>query len=243
MFSFSNFANSYDSSEGVPNQNKNALVIAANGVGDTYFDFKEIMESQGWTVTTAGVGEDVDSCRNKPQRDITVDLKISDINPSMYDDYDCIFIPSGGHWQTLYRYSIAHELINNAYKSGVVISAICVGIKILGKTQIVSGAEIAFYTLAYSDIKNAGGTMVHESVVSSKGIVTGGTGGGPTGGGASVAPTEELCNAIVEESNSWEGVLFLPSEISLIVTILSIIGICAGAAVVVVFVYFKKIKK
>ncbi|NHJ23697.1 MAG: hypothetical protein EAX89_03930 [Candidatus Lokiarchaeota archaeon] len=186
-----------ESSEDPP-RDINVMILIASGVGITYFNATEIFESWGWTVTTAGVSATISSCHRNDPEIINSDILISDVDWYILQQYDCIFIPSGGHWDALSSYEPTLELISTAYYSGLIISSLCVGLRVLARADIVKGVNIARDVNSEAYIEESGGILVDEPVVSDKRIVTGGSGGGLYGGGASVAPLNETCRAIAQ---------------------------------------------
>jgi putative intracellular protease/amidase len=174
------------------------MILAANSVGDTYWPAKSKFESWGWTVTTAGLTASVTSCLNTNPRPVPVDILISDVNNDLLSQYECIFVPSGGHWSALLNNPTTLNLIYEAYNLGLIISSLCVGIRVIAGANILDGVRVAYDSNSAANVAAAGGITVNERVVTHRRIVTGTTGGGPTGGGASQAPTIEVCEAIAD---------------------------------------------
>lgn len=172
------------------------MILAANSVGDTYFPAKGYFEFWGWEVTTAGLTPSVTSCYNTNPRPVPVNTLISEVNNNTLLEYDCIFIPSGGHWSALLNDPTTLNLLVDAYNLGLIISSLCVGIRVLAAADIVDGVRISYDVNSATQVTAAGGVTVDERVVIDQRIVTGTTGGGLTGGGASQAPTIEVCEAI-----------------------------------------------
>lgn len=195
----------------------NVMILAANGVGETYFHAKDKFESWGWIVTTAGLTQSVISCPNTNPRPVPVDILISEVNNNTISQYECIFIPSGGHWNPLLNDMTTLDLISGAYNLSLVISSLCVGIRVLAAANIIDGVRIAYDINSGSYVILAGGILVYERVVTDQRIVTGGTGGGPTGGGASQAPTIDVCEAIAD--------LIAPRNLALSIAIIGITGV------------------
>jgi putative intracellular protease/amidase len=206
------------------------LVLAATGVGDTYFIAKNQFESWGWIVATAGLTQSVTSCPNTNPRPIGISILISEVDNNTLSQYECIFIPSGGHWQALSNDGTTLNLILNAFNMGLVISSLCVGIVVLARANIVNGVRIAYDVNSMGEVVAAGGIIVYERVVSHRRIVTGGTGGGPAGGGASEAPTIEVCEAIAE--------LIEKKNLPLSITVVVITGLALAG--IILFIKRKK---
>ena len=186
--------------------NINILSLIADGVGNTYFTVKDQFEEWGWSVTTAGLEENHTGCLNKDPITITSDILISAIEN--ISQYDCVFIASGAQHHILREDPSVLNLIRNAYNEGLVISTLCVSTVILADADIINGTKVVGASLYYYDIKEAGGIFdSNAEVVSDKRVITGGRGGGPTGGGDLFAPTNELCTAIAKELLGYSYVL------------------------------------
>ena len=155
------------------------MILAANGVGDTYFPAKNKFESWGWSVTTAGLTSSVTSCPNTNPRPVPVNILISEVNNNTISEYECVFIPSGGHWLELLSDVENIDLISDAYNLGLILSSLWVGIRVLATANKVNGISIAYDINSASEVLAAGGIKVNQIVVSHRRIVTGGTGGGP----------------------------------------------------------------
>ncbi len=207
------------------------MILAANGVGETYFSAKNKFESWGWSVITAGLTSSVTSCPNTNPRPVPVNILISEVNNNTLSQYECIFIPSGGHWLELLNDITTLDLISDAYNLGLIISSLCVGIRVLAAANIVSGINIAYDINSASDVLAAGGITVNERVISHRRIVTGGTGGGPSGGGASQAPTIAVCEAIAD--------ILISEDLPLDIVIVAITGVTMLGFIL----YFKRKKR
>ena len=194
--------------------NANILILVAGGVGITYYHAKDKFETWGWNVDTAGVSPSVVSCPRQNPQVINSDYLISEISWSKLQEYDCIFVPSGGHWDGLSSYQPTLDLIFHAYHSGLILSSLCIGIVVLARADILSGVRIANSPNVLSYIEGVGCIMLEDSVVTDKRIVTGGTGGGLYGGGASVAPTNETCEAIATAINNTNIGFILTTSIT-----------------------------
>ncbi len=180
--------------------NVKVLTFVANGVGDIHFDIKNQLEAWGWNVTTAGLTENVTSCPNKPQKDVPVDILISDVDRNLLSQYNCVYISPGAQHHILAYNQEVLDLISTAYEEGLVVSSICVGNIVLAKANnILNGIKVASHYYVNSHIEAVGGLVEERQVVSDSRIITGGAGGGPTGGGNLLAPTYEFCVAIAKE--------------------------------------------
>jgi putative intracellular protease/amidase len=204
------------------------IILAANGVGDTYFPAKRYFGFWGWKVTTAGLTPSVTSCLNTNPRPVPVDIVISEVTENILAEYDCVFIPSGGHWSALLNDPTTLNLILDAYNMGLIISSLCVGIRVLAAADIVDGIRIAYDVNSATQVTAAGGITVDARVVTDQRIVTGTTGGGFTGGGATLAPTLEVCEAI--------SLLISSQRLPLSIAVIAV----TGATLAGLFLYFKR---
>ncbi|MFW9845367.1 MAG: hypothetical protein ACFFD6_01360, partial [Candidatus Thorarchaeota archaeon] len=76
------------------------LMLVTTGFGWNYFDINETFVEWGAQVDTLAYALDyeVQSCGNRPPRPIIVDYLMSDMTDQILATYDCIIVPSGGHW-------------------------------------------------------------------------------------------------------------------------------------------------
>ena len=169
------------------------------------------------------------SCSREDPLIIQTDFLIQDVDMGIISQYNVIFVPSGGHWDHLSTFEGTSNLISSAYAAGLIIASLCIGKVVLAKSGILNGIQIAYDSNAWTYMDDSGAIMIQQEVVIDRRIITGGPGGGLTGGGASVAPTIEVCEAIAAEIQAM--------NIGLTVAISS--GI-AGAAVVSGFIIYRK---
>jgi len=184
----------------------NALFLVADGFGWDYFDLRDRLEYWGVNVTTVsgGLSYEVDSCYNKEPRPIVADLIITEVNmTSLGADFDAVIVPAGGHWAPLTATNLPLQLIASAYDQGCVAAAVCIGNRVLARAlniseTFVDGTKVASYTGSNTYMQAAGAVIVPDvSVVSDNRVVTGGPGGGRTGGGNDEAPAYETCLEII----------------------------------------------
>ncbi|MFX0066063.1 MAG: DJ-1/PfpI family protein, partial [Candidatus Hermodarchaeota archaeon] len=120
---------------------------------------------------------------------------ISDITD--ITEYDAIHIPSGGHWRSLLRKADVIDLIQQAYNNQVIVSALCISLRVLAEAEIVKNVRISGHPLAEADITLAGGIYLDERVVVDQGVVSGGFGGGVRR--YNQAPNFEISYMLVKE--------------------------------------------
>lgn len=180
------------------------LMIIAEYFGWNYYDAREIFESWGVNVTTVALSTDHDiaSCLNKEPRPVTVEYTLQEMTPEMVAQYDCLFVPSGGQWQSLVLSSTALTFISDAYDMGLMVASICIGTRVVSEANgIVNGSKVTAYTGSAPQMQVAGATLVWGMEAVADGlIITGGSGGGPTGGGNLEAPTSEICAEVVRHA-------------------------------------------
>ncbi len=153
------------------------LAVIANGFGDSYFWIKNQFESWGCNVTTAGLTSVVASCPNQPPNPVDADILISDVNSDILSQFDAVYVPAGPHWVILEFSTVTHDMLENAYNAGLVVSAICIGQVALAQiSNIVGGVKVAYYSQTFDDMLNAGAIITYSGVVSDKRVVTAGSG-------------------------------------------------------------------
>jgi hypothetical protein len=121
---------------------------------------------------------------------------VSEITEVILSSYDCIIVPAGGHWNTLYHASPVQNLISSAYEMGLVVGSVCIGNAVVaGANEIVNGSKVAYCGPAWEYMNGAGAIYADARVVSHNKIVTGGI-GGSFPAGYDEAPTYEVCSEI-----------------------------------------------
>jgi putative intracellular protease/amidase len=180
------------------------LMLISDYFGWNYFDAKEVFESWGVNVTTIANSSytDVPSCLNKPPRGTIADLLLNQVNDSIATQFDVLFIPAGGQWQSLIQSARVLDFIEYAHNNGLIIATICIGNIVLARANnIVNGSSVVSYPNTNLDMTGAGANVRRGfCAVTDNRFITGGTGGGPTVGGYEVAPTREVCLAAVREA-------------------------------------------
>lgn len=187
------------------------LMLVTEAFGWNYFDAKDILESWGVNVTTAANALDVDvaSCYNKPPRGTTADFLLSAVDNDIVTQFDALFIPSGGHWQSLIGSSRVLNFISYAHEHGVLIATTCIGNRVVAESnEIVNSTSVVNYgyTTAYMIAAGAEIRDNRYDVVVDNGIITGDSGGGIGGDGYLSAPTSEICQAIISETLGYSYV-------------------------------------
>jgi putative intracellular protease/amidase len=182
------------------------LMIITEAFGWDYFNVKGILESWGVNVTTVAyaLDPDVASCYNRPPRGTTADFLLSEVENDIVTQFDALYIPSGGHWTGLIGSTRVKNFISYAHENEVIVATTCIGNRVIAESNgIVNGTSVVNYVNpnSFTAMVNAGATIRYGlEVVTDNGIITGNTGGGPTGGGYEEAPASEVCAAIVREA-------------------------------------------
>ncbi|MFT3935122.1 MAG: type 1 glutamine amidotransferase domain-containing protein [Chitinophagaceae bacterium] len=88
-------------------------------------------------------------------------------------DYDAVFIP-GGAWNpdNLRNDKDVIQFVQDFNKAGKLIAAICHAPVVLASADILKGRKITGYWNIQVDLKNAGGTVLEQSVVTDGNLVT-----------------------------------------------------------------------
>ena len=195
------------------------LMFIDDNFGWNYFDAREIFESWGVNVTTVAYSLDhnITSCPNRDTGEnetIIVEYTHEEMTPDMVAQFDCLFVPSGGQWLSLIVGEIPLTFIADAYNMGLIVASICTGTRVVSEAhEIVNGSKVVYYSLSSIQMSMAGATPIlgMEAVADGR-MITGGRGGGPTGGGYLEAPTSEVCAEVVRQALGLSRV----SETSLI---------------------------
>lgn len=89
------------------------------------------------------------------------------------DEYDAIFIPGGAWNPDNLRYDKdVIRFVQNFDKSGKLIAAICHAPVVLASADILKGRKLTGYWNIQTDLKNAGGIVLEQPVVTDGNLVT-----------------------------------------------------------------------
>ena len=89
------------------------------------------------------------------------------------DDYDALVVPGGTvNPDNLRLDSDAVSFVRDFVAGGKPVAAICHGPWILVEADVVRGRTVTSYPSIRTDIRNAGGTVVEEEVVTDHGVTT-----------------------------------------------------------------------
>jgi protease I len=88
-------------------------------------------------------------------------------------DYDAVFIP-GGAWNpdNLRNDKDIIKFVQDFNKAGKLVAAICHGPVVLASADILKGKKLTGYWNIQADLKNAGGTVLEQPVVTDGNLVT-----------------------------------------------------------------------
>lgn len=105
-----------------------------------------------------------------PADTFPVDRVISEVSA---DDYDALILPGGAVNPDNLRQSPAViSFVRAMFGAGKPVGAICHGPWTLVEADVVNGRTLTAYPSIRTDIKNAGGTVVDDEVVTDQGLVT-----------------------------------------------------------------------
>jgi len=174
------------------------LVLLGHAFGWSYFEFMDVVQDWGCDVTITGNTSVIQSCLNLEARPVEADVLISEIAREDLNQYDVLFVPSGGHWQDLVNSESALDLIQMAYEEGLIISGICIGVNPVAASNVTKGHVVAGHNFCYPYVHDSGGTLLpFMRVVSDGQLITGDNGEGFPAGYEG-APHYDLCVAIMK---------------------------------------------
>jgi protease I len=106
----------------------------------------------------------------EPADQFDVDKVISEVS---VDDYDALILPGGAvNPDTLRQDSAAVAFVRDFVESGKPVGVICHGPWTLVEAGVVRGRTLTSYPSIRTDIRNAGGTVVDQEVVTDGNLVS-----------------------------------------------------------------------
>jgi protease I len=149
------------------------LIIASNGFEQSELEVpRDDLRQAGAHVDVATpMGEPIWGWQDKDWGDeVPADLSLADADAR---SYDALVIPGGQmNPDTLRVDAEAMKLVRAFLAAGKVVAAICHGPWLLVEAGAVKGRRVTSYKSIKTDVVNAGGQWVDQSVVADGGIVT-----------------------------------------------------------------------
>jgi protease I len=155
-------------------QGKRIAILAADGVEQVELEQpREAVENAGAETEVLSIqpGEiqamnhDIDKGDKFP-----VDRVVSDASP---DDYDGLILPGGTmNPDNLRQDEGAISFVQEFFRAGKPVGVICHGPWTLVEADLVRGRTLTSYPSLRTDIRNAGGNVVDEEVVTDNGLVS-----------------------------------------------------------------------
>jgi protease I len=155
-------------------EGKTIAFLAADGVEEVeYVRPKDAIENAGarTELISLDAGE-IQAMKSdiNPTRKLSVDKRVADVSA---DDYDGLVLPGGTvNPDNLRQDGDAIKFVQDFFKAGKPVGAICHGPWTLVEADLVRGRTLTSYPSIRTDIRNAGGTVVDEEVVVDQGLVT-----------------------------------------------------------------------
>ncbi len=106
----------------------------------------------------------------QPSEKFAVDKAVAD---AAVEDYDGLILPGGvGNPDKLRKEDAVIEFLQAFFKAGKPVGVICHGPWTLVEADLVRGRTLTSYPSIRTDIRNAGGEVVDEEVVTDQGLVS-----------------------------------------------------------------------
>jgi protease I len=153
--------------------NSKILIVATDGFEEwELFGPKQILEGKGAEVKLASPRADPiqATVHDDPGKTIRPDLTV---DQARAEDFDALILPGGvRNPDTLRQHDKAVALIRAFADAGKPIAAICHGPWLLVETDLIRGKRVTGWPSIWTDLKNAGATVVDEPAVTDGNIVT-----------------------------------------------------------------------
>lgn len=153
---------------------RRVAILAARGV-----EQQELVEPRQAVTQAGAVAELVSLERGtiqatnhdiEPADEFDVDRIVSEVS---VDDYDALILPGGAvNPDTLRQDSAAVAFVRDFVESGKPVAVICHGPWTLVEADVVRGRTLTSYPSIRTDIRNAGGTVVDEEVVTDGNLIS-----------------------------------------------------------------------
>jgi protease I len=153
---------------------KTIAFLAADGVEEVeYVRPKQALEDAGARTELVSLDEgEIQATKSdiNPTRKLEVDKRVADVSAA---DYDALVLPGGTvNPDNLRQDEDAIRFVQDFFKAGKPVGAICHGPWTLVEADLVRGRTLTSYPSIRTDIRNAGGNVVDEEVVVDQGLVT-----------------------------------------------------------------------
>jgi protease I len=155
-------------------QGKRIAILAATGVEQVELEQpRDAVESAGAQTEVVSIEEGEIQAMNhdidKGDK-IAVDRLVSEASP---DDYDALILPGGTmNPDNLRQDEHAVRFVQDFFRAGKPVGVICHAPWTLVEADLVRGRTLTSYPSVRTDIRNAGGNVVDEEVVTDQGLVS-----------------------------------------------------------------------
>jgi protease I len=153
---------------------KKVAILAADGVEQVELEQpREAVEAAGAQTELLSIAEgEIQAMEGdiKPTRRFKVDRVVADAS---VDDYDGLILPGGTvNPDKLRMDGGAIRFLQDFFRAGKPVGVICHGPVSLVEADLVRGRRITSWPSVRTDIRNAGGEVVDEEVVTDQGLVS-----------------------------------------------------------------------
>ena len=153
---------------------RTVALLAADGVEQVELvEPRKALREAGARVDLVSLGEGPIQAMNgdiEPADRFTVDRRVSGVG---VEDYDALVVPGGTvNPDNLRSDADAVAFVRGFVDQGKPVAAICHGPWVLVEADVVRGRKVTSYPSLRTDIRNAGGTVVDEEVVTDQGVTT-----------------------------------------------------------------------
>ncbi|QUX26794.1 type 1 glutamine amidotransferase [Nocardiopsis akebiae] len=153
---------------------RRVAILAADGVEQVELVTpRKALNEEGATIDLVSLRSGRIQAMNgdiEPADTFDVDRVVSEVG---VDDYDALVVPGGTvNPDNLRSDENAVGFVRDFVAAGKPVAAICHGPWILVEADVVRGRTVTSYPSLRTDIRNAGGTVVEEEVVTDQGITT-----------------------------------------------------------------------
>ena len=153
---------------------RRVAILATDGVEQVeYTQPRQAVEDAGAQVTLLSIHSgEIQAMNGDIEKGDTfpVDRLVSEVSP---DDFDALILPGGTVNPDGLRVNAdAVRFVGDFVRSGKPVGSICHGPWTLVEADVVRGRTLTSFPSIRTDIRNAGGTVVDQDVVTDNGLVT-----------------------------------------------------------------------